>query len=216
VMAIDDAHAMNEEAQNALLKILEEPPRGVYFFLITSEQHALQATVRSRCQTQRFSELGSDDIRAILGDSATLSAAQMDSLARLARGSLSRLAIWHRLNMTTLRKRAWQLLVNERITEEVSTESKALENEEARVLIQCLIEWLHDLYLIRSGVRDSNRLFDRGRQHELMMLSKQYSRDRIERALERLALTLDDAEHALNMRLINWRIRECLQPSWSK
>ncbi len=44
-----DADLMRKEAQNALLKILEEPPEFVTFFLITPYPLSLQATVRSRC-----------------------------------------------------------------------------------------------------------------------------------------------------------------------
>ena len=48
VFIIDGAHLLTTEAQNALLKILEEPPSGVYFFLLSENASALLATVRSR------------------------------------------------------------------------------------------------------------------------------------------------------------------------
>ncbi len=47
---IHDADAMNAEAQNALLKTLEEPEPGVVFILTTGNPSALLATTRSRCQ----------------------------------------------------------------------------------------------------------------------------------------------------------------------
>ncbi len=47
---IDSADAMNPQAQNALLKVLEEPPSGVYFFLLTANLSTLLPTVRSRTQ----------------------------------------------------------------------------------------------------------------------------------------------------------------------
>ena len=40
---------MNEQAQNAALKILEEPPKGVHFILCVSNPERLLVTVRSRC-----------------------------------------------------------------------------------------------------------------------------------------------------------------------
>jgi len=49
VFIIDKAETMNEQAQNALLKILEEPPGGVVFFLITESAAAMLETVLSRC-----------------------------------------------------------------------------------------------------------------------------------------------------------------------
>ena len=49
VYIIKDADTMNEQAQNAALKILEEPPRGVHFILCVSNPERLLVTVRSRC-----------------------------------------------------------------------------------------------------------------------------------------------------------------------
>ncbi len=52
VYIIDEAHMLTKEAFNALLKILEEPPRHVVFILATTEPEKLPPTVLSR--TQRF------------------------------------------------------------------------------------------------------------------------------------------------------------------
>lgn len=49
VYIIKDADTMNEQAQNAALKILEEPPKGVHFILCVSNPERLLVTVRSRC-----------------------------------------------------------------------------------------------------------------------------------------------------------------------
>jgi len=54
---IDDAHAMTEQAGNALLKSLEEPPPTSHVFLVTPSPQALLPTIRSRCQRLRFSPL---------------------------------------------------------------------------------------------------------------------------------------------------------------
>lgn len=49
VIIIDLAHQLTLEAQNALLKVLEEPPASTLFILTTSRPESLLATVRSRC-----------------------------------------------------------------------------------------------------------------------------------------------------------------------
>lgn len=51
---LEDAGAMTVQAQNALLKLLEEPPRDVYFFLMCENSAALLPTVRSRAPTLRM------------------------------------------------------------------------------------------------------------------------------------------------------------------
>ncbi len=60
VYILRDAGTMNAAAQNALLKILEEPPRFVAFILITDSAEALLETVRSRCAV-RYRSVGEDD-----------------------------------------------------------------------------------------------------------------------------------------------------------
>ena len=53
-VVIADAEWLNLEAQNALLRTLEEPPPGTHFVLVTASPAGLAATVRSRCQRVRF------------------------------------------------------------------------------------------------------------------------------------------------------------------
>lgn len=50
IVIIDEVEFMNEEAGNALLKLLEEPPRGTIFFLLTVNDQVLLPTIRSRVQ----------------------------------------------------------------------------------------------------------------------------------------------------------------------
>ncbi len=55
VYILKDAHAMTAAAQNALLKVFEEPPLGTVFFLLTEKREALLPTVRSRGRGVRLS-----------------------------------------------------------------------------------------------------------------------------------------------------------------
>ena len=66
VVIFDDADRLVPEAQNALLKTLEEPPSASVFLLVTSRPHLLLATVRSRCPELRFGGLPTDEIADIL------------------------------------------------------------------------------------------------------------------------------------------------------
>lgn len=49
VYIIDELHQMTNTAQSALLKVIEEPPKGIYFFLCTTSPSKLLPTIRSRC-----------------------------------------------------------------------------------------------------------------------------------------------------------------------
>jgi DNA polymerase-3 subunit delta' len=66
VAIVLEAHRMGPEAQNALLKTLEEPRPGRTLVLVTSAPSALLATVRSRCQKLRFGTLDPAAVTIIL------------------------------------------------------------------------------------------------------------------------------------------------------
>lgn len=63
---IDDAHLMNESAQNALLKTLEETPEYALFFLITDKPSSLLPTILSRCAVMRFAPLTDAEVEEAL------------------------------------------------------------------------------------------------------------------------------------------------------
>ncbi len=62
IVIIDDAHKMTAEAQNCLLKTLEEPPADSMLILITSDKQALFQTIISRCQVVDFGRLTREEM----------------------------------------------------------------------------------------------------------------------------------------------------------
>jgi len=66
LILVEDAHLMSREAQNALLKSLEEPPDGVIFILISDKPEILLPTIKSRCWQIQFSSLQDNVLSDIL------------------------------------------------------------------------------------------------------------------------------------------------------
>ena len=62
VVIIDTIDDMNRNSANAILKILEEPPRKVIFMLINNSGGRLLPTIKSRCQLLKFSALSKDNL----------------------------------------------------------------------------------------------------------------------------------------------------------
>lgn len=60
IYLIDEAHMLSKAAFNALLKMLEEPPRSVVFMLATTDPHKILDTVRSRCFQLVFKPINQD------------------------------------------------------------------------------------------------------------------------------------------------------------
>jgi len=90
VVIVDGADALVGEAQNALLKTLEEPPASSVFVLLTSRPDLLLPTVRSRCHRLRFGPLPEADVAAVLMRDHGFAAADAHAAAATSEGSVGR------------------------------------------------------------------------------------------------------------------------------
>lgn len=96
VFVVVDADRMTEEAQNCLLKTLEEPPPHSLLVLIASRLEPFVDTVVSRCQIVRFRPLPAAAVERILAEAHGVDPALARPLARLAQGSPGRALQCHR------------------------------------------------------------------------------------------------------------------------
>ncbi|MBR1580035.1 MAG: DNA polymerase III subunit gamma/tau [Selenomonadaceae bacterium] len=90
---IDEVHMLSFEAVNSILKLIEEPPDNVIFFLATTEYNKVPLTIRSRCQILNFKLIGRDKIADYIvkvGKHLTIEIERDAAMkiARLARGSM--------------------------------------------------------------------------------------------------------------------------------
>ena len=93
VYIIDEAHMLTDQASNAFLKTLEEPPAHVMFILCTTEAHKILPTIVSRCQRFDFRRIPSSVIYQRLDEITRAEGASIDSdalrlVSRYAEGSL--------------------------------------------------------------------------------------------------------------------------------
>jgi DNA polymerase-3 subunit delta' len=89
VVIIDEADVLVPQAQNALLKTLEEPPSASVFVLVTARPDMLLSTVLSRCPRLRFGRLAPDDVAAALVRMGR-SESEARAIAATANGSVGR------------------------------------------------------------------------------------------------------------------------------
>lgn len=87
VVIVDDAEKMNPQAQNKMLKLIEEPPSYAIFFFITSNRDALLPTLLSRLIRIPFRNLSAEDLRRALEERGL---AYEERLAVLSNGSLAK------------------------------------------------------------------------------------------------------------------------------
>lgn len=107
---IRDAERMNDDAQNALLKTLEEPPGNAGLILVTSSGARLLPTIRSRCQNVSFDLLPAAFVRAELTARLGIDPETARALAGLSGGRLGVALRWQRLNLLDALETAGQCI----------------------------------------------------------------------------------------------------------
>lgn len=90
IYIVDDAEKMTVQAQNALLKTLEEPPSYAVIFLLSTRPDAFLPTILSRCITLKLKPLYDDVIRSYLIERLHTPKSEADICTAFARGNLGR------------------------------------------------------------------------------------------------------------------------------
>ncbi len=90
VVIVNEADRLTEDAANALLKSLEEPPAGTVFILVTARPEVLLPTIRSRCSQLRFGRLSASDVARFLVERQGMEAEEAHAVAAVADGSPGR------------------------------------------------------------------------------------------------------------------------------
>ena len=153
VVVIQGAQDMREEAGNALLKLLEEPPKHNIFLLTVIESQKLLPTIVSRCCHLRFQPLEDEWIEQYLEDTYDMDADRAHEVARLAEGGLdrarwlaeeNRIAHWREV-LDNIRKLSEAPMIDFfTLTAQWSQKSEDLEQD-----LECIKLWVRDLVLSR-------------------------------------------------------------------
>ncbi len=162
---IDTADKMNDEAANALLKTLEEPPATSHIFLITSRPLKLLPTILSRCQTLRFAPIEPTEIKNHLLSTKQFAPEDAELLAKLSHGKLGYALDLNlekfRLQRETMLKVLESLIVKKdraallKTAEEITDAKNKDEYENYLKILQTLI---HDVWTFKLGAGDEKIL----------------------------------------------------------
>lgn len=204
VCIIDHVETMNTEFANRMLKILEEPPSGVCFILITDQPDLLLPTIISRCARFTFDPVGDDEmrqgLRRLLGDGGNWDEAILWG-GGIVRTVLSYLdgqgtdkAHFALDFLTTTAKHAcpyakWLAL------------SAALTDKETTEILGWISLFLRDMAVLRSGAgRDYIRL--KGYIHEMTELLPYWTDDAVFGLSRVLDEGLEAVSRHVNVRLV--------------
>jgi len=156
---ISDAHLMNEESQNALLKSLEEPPGKVIFILTTPYVSKLRSTIASRCWKINFDPLSEEEIKGILTEYFEIDNQTASEVAPFAMGSVQYALNLIDMNIHNLKEKTISILrysfgrkfnsafdeLNSVISDQSSTNFP--------ILIGMIITWLNDIQKFKLDIK---------------------------------------------------------------
>jgi DNA polymerase III subunit delta' len=157
-LVVHDADKMTIEAQNALLKTLEEPPGRSWIVLLTTRPQTILPTVISRCQRVTFGPIAREMIASVLVKERQLPEPQAMLLAAMAQGSLEGARTIDVEALVAARDRV--ALFDQRLVPgKKSSVYEALEmsqelgedREELDGFLDLLLVWLHDQAVLASG-----------------------------------------------------------------
>lgn len=196
VYVLFHAEKMQSAAQNALLKIFEEPPSGVTILLLTESRRALLPTVRSRGQRITLSGLTDEQLRAELRRREPRTPAEeLEAAVRVARGSIGEAADFLGKNARKQREiaREWlDALFSGDAYRLIGTVAVSMSKEKRETLLpvfDAFLRMLFDLLLARTG---GEPLLLEGR--EARSLAQRTTRRALSRMCERTIACRDRLE----------------------
>jgi DNA polymerase-3 subunit delta' len=196
---ISDAHTMNAEAANSLLKVLEEPPPQTFLILTAHHLHDLLPTITSRCQHVRFRPISREALVNFIKNQADLNDLDAGLLADLAKGSLSKAR--QLAASGWLKRRAWILniitadlvrapTVNPLTVLLAFSEKLAQSKEKLVEALEIMQTWFRDLMVFPSSpdkIMNQDRIRDLKRITQQMNMHDTLSHyDAIQTALDRI------------------------------
>ena len=156
VYLINDAELMTQEAQNCLLKTLEEPPEYIVIILITSNENKVLNTIKSRCMKLYFNNLDKNSVKKVLTEKFEMEDIN-DSFLDAAGGSIKKaLLIKEKSSEYEQITKLFDIIDKENLVNFINSASIIYENKDDIYNILDYINILLDIK-IRSNSNNSSK-----------------------------------------------------------
>lgn len=189
LVLVREADTLEPQAQNSLLKSLEEPPPATSFILTTALPGALLPTVRSRCMRLRFGRLTAAEVAAALVRDHDYAEAEARDAAPLADGSIGQALALADNDLTQLRDLAFRLLqqtagradaaarLGAASALHTGSSKKERTREDLAVVLRLMASMLRDVEAINAGA-DRAVLANPALAGDLESVARSFSGDR--------------------------------------
>jgi DNA polymerase-3 subunit delta' len=194
VSIIDPADAMTREAQDALLKTLEEPPSAALLILVSAYPDTLLPTIQSRCRRLRLGVLSDDDVMRVLVEREGIPAPQARALAAASGGRVAAALAARSGTFEADRDAAWSFLAAQRgalagrlkaAASLAQHASKRRDRDALATRLAIVQSLLRDLAALASGGRVA--LANSDLTNDLVGLSSEFPLERAAEAFSRVA-----------------------------
>lgn len=190
VYIVDEAEKMNQQAQNALLKTIEEPPSYAVILLLTSNADAFLPTILSRCVTLNLKVVADDKIKSFLMERWKVPDYQADVCVAFAQGNVGKaIALASSDSFGELKASAIQLLKRCHDIELYEFKEAIKQIGEYKLQIDDYLDimmiWYRDI-LVYKATMDVNRLIFKDEVYEIKRQASKSSYGGVETVLEKL------------------------------
>lgn len=156
IYIINQSEKMTMEAQNTLLKTLEEPPRYAIIILITNNKERLLDTVKSRCETIKFTPISQSDLKLYLMNTKGIDEQRATLLATFSRGSMEKaLELSDSAEFSIIREdiqKYIEIIMDKNISEVLNIASD-LEKYKTSIisLLDMMLNYFRDMMFLKEG-----------------------------------------------------------------
>lgn len=193
IYIIDQADTLTVQAQNALLKTIEEPPvYGIVIFLVENSRHLLE-TILSRCVKLALSTVTKSVVSEYLIDYKDVSVEEANIFASFSRGNIGKaLQLLEDEDFKDIREKVISIMdhVIEMDTLAIMIDAKDLEKYKGNVntIFDIMLSWLRDLMVLKS-IRDEKYIIHMDKYKSLLLQSQLMSYNVISVLIERIQKT---------------------------
>lgn len=205
IYIVDEAEKMTQQAQNALLKTIEEPPSYAIIILLTTNQEAFLPTILSRCVQLKLKPLKDFVVKSYLTESMQVPEADAEVYAAFARGNLGKaISTASSEDFKLLHKEVLHLLkhVKEMDISELLDYIRKLKEDKLDIY-ECLDFmqlWYRDVLLYKV-TKDINLLVFKDEYRTINEISKTSGYDGMEKVLEAIDKARTRLDANVNMEL---------------
>lgn len=190
IYIIAEADLMTVQAQNALLKTIEEPPAYVVIFLLTENAEALLPTITSRCVMLKLRNIKDTLIRKYLMETMHVPDYKADMCTAFAQGNMGRaIMLASSDHFNEIREEAVQLLkyINEMDISEVTKAIKKIGTYKLEIndYLDIIMIWYRDVLLYKA-TKDMDKVVFKDQISYIQERAKKSSYEGIELILESL------------------------------